>query len=125
MFSPASAIQLYFLRYCAHSLLSHLAPLQPGSHSQRPVTWWQLKLWTQSHLFSQPSPKYPLEQASDKTHKHPWPAYIRVQERANLIAFSAVPSQVQNAKKKASILHEKNDFMSKMLNYHSSVVNSW
>lgn len=53
-----------------YSRLSHLAPLQPGSHSQWPVTWWQLELWTQSHLCSQPSPKNPLEQASDKTHKH-------------------------------------------------------
>lgn len=57
-----------------------MAPLQPGSHSQRPVTWWQLELWTQSHLCSQPSPKNPLEQASDKTHRRS--AYnIRVWEQ--------------------------------------------
>lgn len=64
--SIASFIAFQFPRPYTHSRLSHLAPLQPGSHSQRPVTWWQLELWTQSHLCSQPSPKNPLEQASDK-----------------------------------------------------------
>ena len=67
--SIATFIPLQFPRPYTHLRLSHLAPLQPGSHSQRPVTWWQLVLWTQSQLCSQPSPKNPLEQASDKTHK--------------------------------------------------------
>lgn len=67
--SVAGFIQLQFPLSYTHSLLSHLAPLQPGSHSQRPVTWWQLELRTQSHLGSQLSPKNPLEQASNETHK--------------------------------------------------------
>lgn len=65
----ARFIPLQFPLSCTHLRLSHLAPLQPGSHSQRPVTWWQLVLWTQSQLCSQPSPKNPLEQASDETRK--------------------------------------------------------
>lgn len=69
MFFSASFIQPQFPQSCTHSHLSQLAPLQPGTHSQRPVTWWQLELWAQSHLCSQPSPKNPLEQASDKKHK--------------------------------------------------------
>lgn len=78
----ATFILLQFPRSYTHSRLSHLAPLQPGSHSQRPVTWWQLELWTQSQLCSQPSPKNPLEQASDKTHKLPCSVYnIRVWEK--------------------------------------------
>lgn len=74
-----SFIPLQFPKPYTHSRLSHLAPLQPGSHSQWPVTWWQLALWTQSQLCSQPSPKNPLEQASDETHKRASSAYnIRV-----------------------------------------------
>lgn len=58
---------LQLLHAGAYSRVSHLAPFQPGSHSQRPVTRWQLRPWTQLHLFLHPSPKTPFEQASDKT----------------------------------------------------------